>query len=100
MSNAGAIFEYDSLLINIIIFFLKRLKDSDYFCSNMFIIIVSRLSRFEKTNEMLINFNILSANRFEATVKDFQKHTQLLFDMKKDLDTVFKRIRYFYNFFF
>ncbi|CAG5116563.1 unnamed protein product [Candidula unifasciata] len=51
------------------------------------------LSRFEKTNEMLINFNILSANRFEVTVKDFQKHTQLLFDMKKDLDTVFKRIR-------
>ncbi|BFY98292.1 hypothetical protein BsWGS_01332 [Bradybaena similaris] len=51
------------------------------------------LSRFEKTNEMLINFNILSANRFDATVKDFQKHTQLLFDMKKDLDTVFKRIR-------
>ncbi|XP_059163221.1 kxDL motif-containing protein 1-like [Physella acuta] len=51
------------------------------------------LSRFEKTNEMLINFNILSSGRYEATLKDFHKHTQLLSEMKKDLDTVFKRIR-------
>ncbi|CAL1528726.1 unnamed protein product [Lymnaea stagnalis] len=51
------------------------------------------LSRFEKTNEMLINFNILSSGRYEATLRDFQKHTQLLSEMKKDLDTVFKRIR-------
>ncbi|XP_005094344.1 kxDL motif-containing protein 1 [Aplysia californica] len=51
------------------------------------------LSRFEKTNEMLINFNLLSTARYDVTVKEFQKHTQLLFEMKKDLDGVFKRIR-------
>jgi hypothetical protein len=42
---------------------------------------------------MLINFNQLSFQRYEASVQDFQKHTQLLFDMKKDLDSIFKRIR-------
>ncbi|KAH9505092.1 KxDL motif-containing protein 1 [Bulinus truncatus] len=51
------------------------------------------LARFEKTNEMLINFNMLSLSRYEATLKHFHKHTVLLSDMKKDLDTVFKRIR-------
>lgn len=53
-----------------------------------------RLSRFEKTNEMLINFNILSANRFAVTSAQFRQNTQLLYDMKKDLDSIFKRIRY------
>lgn len=51
------------------------------------------LSRYEKTNEMLINFNLLSASRYEASVKDFQIHTQLLADMRQDLDSIFKRIR-------
>ncbi|XP_070212861.1 kxDL motif-containing protein 1-like isoform X2 [Littorina saxatilis] len=51
------------------------------------------LQRFEKTNEMLINFNQLSGTRYEASVKEFQGHTLLLSDMKKDLDSIFKRIR-------
>ncbi|XP_064619032.1 kxDL motif-containing protein 1-like [Lineus longissimus] len=51
------------------------------------------LSRFEKTNEMLLNFNVLSANRYAASVQEFKKHTQLLLDMKKDLDSIFRRIR-------
>ncbi|XP_025077650.1 kxDL motif-containing protein 1-like isoform X3 [Pomacea canaliculata] len=51
------------------------------------------LSRYEKTNEMLINFNLLSSSRYEVTVKEFQNHTQLLSDMKRDLDSIFKRIR-------
>ncbi|XP_074641355.1 kxDL motif-containing protein 1-like [Tubulanus polymorphus] len=51
------------------------------------------MCRFEKTNEMLLNFNVLSENRYQASVNEFKKHTQLLTDMKKDLDTVFKRIR-------
>ncbi|KAK6179539.1 hypothetical protein SNE40_011871 [Patella caerulea] len=51
------------------------------------------LSRFEKTNEMLINFNMLSSSRFNVTADEFQKHTAMLYDMKKDLDSVFKRIR-------
>ncbi|RUS80182.1 hypothetical protein EGW08_012071 [Elysia chlorotica] len=51
------------------------------------------LGRFEKTNEMLINFNMLSSGRYEATLKEFQQHTQLLFDMKKDLNSIFRRHR-------
>ncbi|XP_041362554.1 kxDL motif-containing protein CG10681-like [Gigantopelta aegis] len=51
------------------------------------------LTRYEKTNEMLINFNMLSAQRCETTSQDFKKHTQMLYEMKKDLDIVFKRIR-------
>lgn len=51
------------------------------------------LSRYEKTNEMLINFNLLSSSRYEATCHKFKKDTLLLYEMKKDLDTVFKRIR-------
>ncbi|XP_033750258.1 kxDL motif-containing protein 1-like isoform X1 [Pecten maximus] len=51
------------------------------------------LSRYEKTNEMLINFNMLSSSRFDATSQAFRAHTLLLYDMKKDLDVVFRRIR-------
>lgn len=53
-----------------------------------------RLGRLEKTNEMLINCNALSATRFAVASQDLKKHTQLLFDLKKDLDSVFKRIRF------
>ncbi|KAL1457293.1 hypothetical protein MTO96_027693 [Rhipicephalus appendiculatus] len=52
------------------------------------------LGRLEKTNEMLINCNALSATRFAVASQDLKKHTQLLFDLKKDLDSVFKRIRF------
>ncbi|KAK9710761.1 hypothetical protein QE152_g25844 [Popillia japonica] len=51
------------------------------------------LQRFEKTNEMLTNCNALSANRLKTVGPEFKKHTQLLVDMKKDLDYIFKKIR-------
>ncbi|CAH1797382.1 unnamed protein product [Owenia fusiformis] len=51
------------------------------------------LLRFEKTNEMLLNFNALSVNRCNATTAEFNRHTQLLCHMKKELDSVFLRIR-------
>ncbi|KAB0805226.1 hypothetical protein PPYR_02196 [Photinus pyralis] len=51
------------------------------------------LQRFEKTNEMLTNCNALSASRLKAVGPEFKKHTQLLQDMKKDLDYIFKKIR-------
>eukprot|EP00088_Acartia_fossae_P003824 TRINITY_DN11640_c0_g1_i1.p1 TRINITY_DN11640_c0_g1~~TRINITY_DN11640_c0_g1_i1.p1 ORF type:complete len:156 (-),score=26.22 TRINITY_DN11640_c0_g1_i1:51-518(-) len=50
------------------------------------------LQRFEKTNEMLTNVNSLSATRLEKAQTDFKKHTQMIVDMKKDLDIIFKRI--------
>jgi len=51
------------------------------------------LQRFEKTNEMLINCNQLSATRFQNASKDFKRHTAMLQEMKKDIDNIFKRIR-------
>ncbi|KAK2166505.1 hypothetical protein LSH36_38g01027 [Paralvinella palmiformis] len=51
------------------------------------------LQRFEKTNEMLLNFNALSSARYETTARDFKHHTQLLAEMRSDLNDIFKRIR-------
>ncbi|XP_045505186.1 kxDL motif-containing protein CG10681 [Colias croceus] len=51
------------------------------------------LQRFEKTTEMLTNCNQLSASRLRAASLEFKKHTQLLLDMKKDLNYIFKKIR-------
>lgn len=51
------------------------------------------LSRFEKTNEMLVNCNALAAARIDYAHQEFKRHTQLLIDMKRDLDNVFRRIR-------
>ena len=52
-----------------------------------------RLQRFEKTNEMLLNCNALSASRLKIASEDFKKHTKLLTEMKKDLDYIFKKVR-------
>lgn len=54
----------------------------------------NRLDRFEKTNEMLINFNGLSNVRLQQMNERFLQHTRTLVEMKKDLDSVFRRIRW------
>ncbi|XP_062815462.1 kxDL motif-containing protein 1 [Anolis carolinensis] len=51
------------------------------------------LDRFEKTNEMLLNFNNLSAVRMQQMNERFLHHTRTLVEMKKDLDSIFRRIR-------
>ncbi|XP_051976034.1 kxDL motif-containing protein 1-like [Xyrauchen texanus] len=51
------------------------------------------LDRFEKTNEMLINFNGLSNVRLQQMNEHFLTHTRTLIEMKKDLDSIFRRIR-------
>ncbi|XP_047035730.1 LOW QUALITY PROTEIN: kxDL motif-containing protein CG10681 [Helicoverpa zea] len=51
------------------------------------------LQRFEKTTEMLTNCNQLSASRLRAASTEFTKHTQLLLEMRKDLEFIFKKIR-------
>lgn len=56
-------------------------------------ILISRLQRFEKTNEMLLNCNALSNGRLRSANDDFKKHIRLICDMKKDLDYIFKKIR-------
>lgn len=52
-----------------------------------------RLDRFEKTNEMLLNFNNLSSVRMQQMSERFLHHTRTLVEMKKDLDSIFRRIR-------
>merc|ERR1711971_1466577 len=51
------------------------------------------LQRFEKTNEMLTNVNSLSAVRLEKANNDFKKHTQNVVEMKKDLESIFRRLK-------
>ncbi|XP_005279049.2 kxDL motif-containing protein 1 isoform X2 [Chrysemys picta bellii] len=51
------------------------------------------LDRFEKTNEMLLNFNNLSNVRMQQMNERFLHHTRTLVEMKKDLDSIFRRIR-------
>lgn len=53
-----------------------------------------RLDRFEKTNEMLLNFNNLSSVRMQQMNERFLHHTKTLVEMKKDLDSIFRRIRW------
>ncbi|XP_075268135.1 kxDL motif-containing protein 1 isoform X1 [Opisthocomus hoazin] len=52
------------------------------------------LDRFEKTNEMLLNFNNLSSARLQQMNERFLHHTKTLVEMKKDLDSIFRRIRW------
>ncbi|KFO22603.1 hypothetical protein H920_16005 [Fukomys damarensis] len=51
------------------------------------------LDRFEKTNEMLLNFNNLSSARLQQMSERFVHHTRTLVEMKRDLDSIFRRIR-------
>ncbi|XP_020864545.1 kxDL motif-containing protein 1 isoform X1 [Phascolarctos cinereus] len=51
------------------------------------------LDRFEKTNEMLLNFNNLSNVRMQQMSERFTHHTRTLMEMKKDLDSIFRRLR-------
>lgn len=53
----------------------------------------TRLQRFEKTNEMLVNCNTLSQVHLQKANLEFKKHSQLLNEVKKDLENIFKRIK-------
>nr|CAG4637310.1 EOG090X0CBU [Ceriodaphnia reticulata] len=51
------------------------------------------LQRFEKTNEMLVNCNALSQIHLQKATTEFKKHVQLLNEVKKDLENIFKRVK-------
>ncbi|EPY88318.1 kxDL motif-containing protein 1-like [Camelus ferus] len=53
----------------------------------------SMLDRFEKTSEMLLNFNNLSCARLQQMSEHFLHHTRTLVEMKRDLKSIFCRIR-------
>uniref|UniRef100_A0A3Q1CI86 KxDL motif-containing protein 1 n=1 Tax=Amphiprion ocellaris TaxID=80972 RepID=A0A3Q1CI86_AMPOC len=55
-------------------------------------VFTGKLDRFEKTSEMLINFNRQSNVRLQQMNERFLLHTRTLVEMKKDLDSVFRRI--------
>ena len=52
------------------------------------------MARFEKTNEMLVNCNALSLSRYEIAMKEVKRMSQNLGEMKKDLDYIFKRVKF------
>ncbi|KAJ7385441.1 KxDL motif-containing protein 1 [Desmophyllum pertusum] len=52
-----------------------------------------RSQKFEKTNATFGRFNDLSGARFLHLNQQLKNHTKMLVDMKKDLDSVFRRIR-------
>uniref|UniRef100_H2ZDC8 KxDL motif-containing protein 1 n=1 Tax=Ciona savignyi TaxID=51511 RepID=H2ZDC8_CIOSA len=51
------------------------------------------LARLEKTNHMILNCNNISEQQLEMMLSRYRRHTQLLKDMKKDLQSVHSRIR-------
>ena len=52
-----------------------------------------RLQRFEKTNEKLSSFNELSTVKLNAAMAQFKRHTQQIVEARKDLHSIFRRIR-------
>jgi len=68
------------------------MTDSTYSHAQMIISHFS-LEHFEKSNETLSGVNALAAVRYEAINADFKKHIVMLLEMKKNLESVFKRIR-------
>jgi len=53
----------------------------------------NRLNNLEMMNEKLKFLNMISQSRYEASVTAFRFHMRLLSGVKKDLDSVFRRIR-------
>nr|XP_026689891.1 kxDL motif-containing protein 1-like [Ciona intestinalis] len=51
------------------------------------------LARIEKTNHMILNCNNISEQQLEMMTSRYRRHTNVLKDMKKDLQSVHARIR-------
>jgi len=53
----------------------------------------SVFQKFTESKQTLASFNEFSASMYAALAPEYDKHTKMLKEMKKDLDSVFKRIR-------
>ncbi|XP_053201084.1 kxDL motif-containing protein CG10681-like [Panonychus citri] len=53
-----------------------------------------QLARFEKTNEMLVNCNALSAARYEMAMKEIRRFGRVLKQMREDLDYIHQRTKF------
>eukprot|EP00038_Savillea_parva_P029695 m.72850 g.72850 ORF g.72850 m.72850 type:complete len:170 (-) comp8804_c0_seq2:90-599(-) len=51
------------------------------------------LKRFEKTNEKLDSFNEVASARLQVAAANFARHTALMHEARRDLQSVFRRIR-------
>ena len=51
------------------------------------------LQRFEKSNTQLDRLNDFSRQRYLETVEQFRRYTHILIKMKRNLDSVFRRIK-------
>ncbi|KAN0033860.1 hypothetical protein ACTFIV_000336 [Dictyostelium citrinum] len=51
------------------------------------------LKKQYETNHMLSHFNEYSSQKYNQMSSDFEKHTKMLKEMKKDLDYIFKKTR-------
>lgn len=83
----------------------ESFRASDLFCQKMSAMInrddvqslldkqADTLTKFEKTNAKFSRLNDLSATRYSYLQQQLRSHTKMLVDMKKDLDSVFRRIR-------
>ena len=56
-------------------------------------VVLFRLETLEVANEKLSSLNNFSEKCFGLHVAEFRTYTQTLTNMKKDLDSVFRRIR-------
>ena len=54
----------------------------------------ARLETLEVANEKLSSLNNLSEKSFALHAADFRSYTRTVGNMKKELDSVFRRIRY------
>lgn len=54
---------------------------------------IAMLRDFEIANSRLASLNEISENTFNNSVADFKQYTKSLHDMKKQLDSIFRRIR-------
>ncbi|KAF2069595.1 hypothetical protein CYY_009086 [Polysphondylium violaceum] len=71
------------------IYNLSNKEDID----NMINIQSEVLKKQYETNYLLNHFNDYSAQKYSQLSSDFEKHTKMLKEMKKDLDYIFKKTR-------
>ena len=55
--------------------------------------VLPRLGTLEVANEKLSNLNSLSEENYQRVSQEFRQNTRTLSDVKRELDSVFRRIR-------
>lgn len=61
---------------------------------NINILFFHRLEKTANSNQRITQFNQYSLKAYNDVYKDFINHTKMIKEMRKDLDYIFKKIRY------